>query len=125
VSDDRKRLPWYPSYPADTARVVLGWPLLARLAYRELIDHEWATGELPVDAERVRTLVVGITKAQWRTVWPLIDAAFPVAGNVRMNLELELLRKHQTRKHVELSAAGKLGASKRWGKVVPIKGRPS
>ena len=116
MSDDRERLPWLPWWVDDEARVTLGWPPLARLAYRELVDHQWRTGA-PVESDDVRMLVVGITPAQWRIVWPHIDRAFPIVDEVqRVSPRLELLRKHQTRKHAELSAAGKRGAKVRWGK---------
>ena len=120
------RLPWLPWWVDDQARIMLGWPPLARLAYRELLDHEWSIGALPPDPDALRRLVVGVTTPQWARAWPLLEPFFPVAADgTRKNTALEQLRRKQTRKHSELSAAGRRGALKRWGNVTELKPRPS
>ncbi len=108
------KLPWFQWWPDHHARVTRGWPPLARLAYRELIDHQWTTGALPEDSEQLRSIVPDVSKSQWAAIWSYIDLMFPLGESGRINLILEQLRKESTAKHESRSRAASTAARKRW-----------
>lgn len=116
AGDPDGRLPWMPWYVDDHARVVMGWPPLARLAYRELLDHQWATGALPADLELLRRLVPGVPAPQWRRVWPVLECLFPLdEDGSRRNTDLEVLRTRQRSVHASRSRSARDAARARWG----------
>lgn len=116
------RLPWYP---ADFAASTRGWPLLARGAYRELLDAQWTMGALPADHATLRA-IVGATPAEWRKAWPYLEPKFPIGGDgQRRNERLEHHRGVALELHAKRQAGAKKTNAKRWGKVVPIGGADS
>jgi len=103
------RLPWYPSDFASSTRT---WPLVARGAYRELLDAQWEVGAglepgvLPADPRQLRALVRA-TPAEWRVAWPLVEPKFPILPTGgRQNRRLEEHRQVA----LELYLAKKRGA---------------
>ena len=81
-------LPWYPRDFMSSTR---GWPLVARGAYRELLDAQWDMGTLPVDPTELRALA-GATEAEWAIAWPRVESKFPLNCNGRKNQKLERVR---------------------------------
>jgi uncharacterized protein YdaU (DUF1376 family) len=81
-------MPWFPRDFMSSTR---GWPLIARGAYRELLDAQWDMGELPIDQEELR-LLCGATETEWATCWPRIEPKFPVNCAGRKNPRLEIHR---------------------------------
>jgi uncharacterized protein YdaU (DUF1376 family) len=86
------RMPWYP---ADFASSTRTWPLVARGAYRELLDAQWEVGAglepgvLPADPRQLRALVRA-TAAEWRVAWQWVEPKFPLISNGgRQNRRLE------------------------------------
>jgi len=108
-------LSWYRYYPGDHLRIMRGWPLVARAVYRELLDAQWDLGVLPAAPERLRELIVGITAAEWRAVWPRIAGQFPLCGEGRQNPALETLRNVQVALVENRRRAGMAGNRARWG----------
>jgi len=82
-----------------------GWPLVARGAYRELLDAQWDMGTLPIDQEELRALA-GATEAEWAIAWPRIESKFPLNCQGRKNARLESHRD----KAVQLYEKRALGA---------------
>lgn len=112
--------PWMKWYPRDFASATRGWPLVARGAFRELLDAQWdmggsGIGTLPDDPDQLRNLA-GALPPEWKVVWPLIESKFPlVEGGGRRNAKLE---EHRTESVREFAARRKGAAAtnlKRWG----------
>jgi uncharacterized protein YdaU (DUF1376 family) len=97
-------MPMLPWYPRDFRSSTLGWPMVAKGIYRELLDCQWDMGSLPMDTERLRT-IVGATAAEWSEAWPLIESKFTVVEGRRQNLRLEAHRA----KSIAKQRSGKLG----------------
>ena len=113
------RLPWFPR---DFASSTKGWPLLARGAYRELLDAQWDMGALPADPAAL-CIIAGATKAEWRKVWPHLESKFPVASDgMRRNERLEQHRTVAIELFEKRQKGAKITNNKRWGKVTPIHG---
>jgi uncharacterized protein YdaU (DUF1376 family) len=99
VREDRPaQFPYLSWFPRDFASSTRGWPLIARGAYRELLDAEWDLVHLPEDPEKLRQLA-GATKREWRTAWPYLEPKFPVAEGKRFNLRLESHRREAIRRY--------------------------
>jgi uncharacterized protein YdaU (DUF1376 family) len=118
-------LAWYRWYPGDHLRVTRGWPLVARGAYRELLDAQWdaAGGVLPASPEDLRR-IVGATVAEWRIAWFLCAPHFPRQGQARQNPALENLRITQEALVEKRRRAGLAGNRTRWASratVVPLR----
>ena len=106
------RMPWYPSSFAGATR---GWPLVARGAYRELLDAQWDMASLPADPRELRTIAAA-TPGEWRTAWPFVEPKFPIGPDgLRRNARLEAHRAKALELHEAKRAAGVAGAQKRWG----------
>jgi uncharacterized protein YdaU (DUF1376 family) len=92
------RMPWYPR---DFASSTLLWPLIARGAYRELLDLQWnlsgltQAGVLPDDPEALRA-AIRATIAEWKVAWPLIEPKFPQVAGGRQNARLEKHRQEDS-----------------------------
>ena len=78
-------MPWFPRDFMSSTR---GWPLIARGAYRELLDAQWDMGDLPIQSEDLRSLC-GATEAEWAIAWPKIEPKFPLNCAGRKNQKLE------------------------------------
>lgn len=94
------KMPWYPR---DFASATRGWPLVARGAYRELLDAQWDMSTLPEDPRELR-LIVAATPKEWSTCWPLLESKLPIfldgrRRNPRLethrNKAVELIKKQQ------------------------------
>ena len=98
------KMPWYPR---DFASATRGWPLVARGAYRELLDAQWDMGSLPEDSRELR-LIVAATPKEWGVCWRLIESKVPVfPDGRRRNPRLEAHRV----KAVELITKQRKGAA--------------
>lgn len=107
------RLFFYPWCPADFLSATRGWPLVARGAYRELLDAQWDRGALPEKPDACR-LLIGATPKEWRTAWPFVEPKFPVVDGVRRNPELEATRAEAHARRERRQAAGRKGNATRW-----------
>jgi uncharacterized protein YdaU (DUF1376 family) len=88
-SPQMAKMPWYPR---DFASATRGWPLVARGAYRELLDAQWDMGTLPADPRELR-LIVAATPKEWAMCWPLLESKMPVfPDGRRRNPRLEAHR---------------------------------
>jgi uncharacterized protein YdaU (DUF1376 family) len=88
-SPQMAKMPWYPR---DFASATRGWPLVARGAYRELLDAQWDMGSLPEDPVQLRTIVAATPK-EWSTCWPLLEPKMPLfPDGRRRNPRLEAHR---------------------------------
>lgn len=116
---------WYRWIPGDYLRVTRGWPPIARLVYRDLLDAQWDLGELPAGPERLHELVNGLTDDDWRTAWPIVEPHFPREGAGRQNFGLEVQRA-EIQQMIEARRKGAEATNeKRWGKVFPFKAKGS
>jgi uncharacterized protein YdaU (DUF1376 family) len=83
------KMPWYPR---DFASATRGWPLVARGAYRELLDAQWDMGALPEDPRELR-LIIAATPKEWSACWPFLESKMPVfSDGRRRNPRLEAHR---------------------------------
>lgn len=114
-------LPIMRLHRGDYLRVTLGWPPIARLIYLELLGAQWDNGALPADPERMRSIVPGITDADWSAAWPRVESHFPVDGEVRRNPDLAADRQRTKQMIDSRRRGGRMTATKRWG--VGAKGR--
>lgn len=109
-------LPWRPHWVGDHARIVKGWPAAARTALIELLDHQWASGSLPDDLERLRA-IAGLTNREWAVAWHFVEAEFPIgADGLRRNLKLSEQHTERMNERAWRSRTGVLGAEARWRK---------
>ena len=49
-------LPWMPWFPRDFRSSTIGWPLIAKAIYRELLDAQWDMERLPIDPDKLRRI---------------------------------------------------------------------
>jgi len=107
------KMPWYPR---DFASATRGWPLVARGAYRELLDAQWDMGDLPDDHRELRSIAIA-TPAEWRISWPFIAPKFPTgADGRRRNPRLEIHRRKAIELFKSQSAGGRAGNLSRWSR---------
>lgn len=110
------KLPWFPRDFSSATRL---WPLVARGAYRELLDLQWdvggiEVGTLPEDAQQLRELVRA-SAAEWKVAWPYLEPKFPkVQGGGRRNARLEehriaAVREYESRRRGARTTNLKLG----------------
>lgn len=93
------RLWWYRTMPAEMLARTARWPPATRGIYRELLDHYWLAGRLPVPEPDLRQLV-GASPAEWRAAWKVIAHEFPRRGRLRIHIALAAERERQrTRLH--------------------------
>jgi uncharacterized protein YdaU (DUF1376 family) len=105
------RMPWYPRDFASSTR---GWPLVARGAYRELLDAQWDLGSLPVDPAGIRA-IAGATSKEWQIAWPFIEPKLLVnADDRRRNARLEVHRRKAVEQFKKQSAGGRAGNAIKW-----------
>lgn len=115
-------LVWFAWFPRDFRSSTLGWPLVAKAIYRELLDAQFDMGGLPADPAKLRALVAA-TPTEWRHSWaPFLEAKFPVGEDgLRRNRRLEQHRQRAIAISGKRSEAGKLGAAAKAAKVVAIR----
>jgi uncharacterized protein YdaU (DUF1376 family) len=107
------KMPWYPR---DFASATRGWPLVARAAYRELLDAQWDMGSLPDSEAEMRT-IASATPAEWRVSWRYIERKFPLATEGRRrNARLESHRRKALLALTNRQAGADLTNRKRWPK---------
>jgi uncharacterized protein YdaU (DUF1376 family) len=107
MSKTKSRKPQFammPWYPRDFDSATKLWPLLARGAYRELLDMQWdvggvSPGVLPEDDEQLRELIRA-TAAEWKKIWPYIEPKFPRVLGGRQNAKLEEHRQVAVRNYL-------------------------
>lgn len=120
MNDPKPQMPRMPWYPRDFRSSTLGWSLVARAVYRELLDAQWDVSGLPVDPEDLRAIAQA-SLAEWKKAWRHVEAKFPVdADGKRRNPRLELHRADA----LQLAAKRRKAAKKRWSgrkeNVVPF-----
>ena len=110
-------MPWFPRDFASSTR---GWPLVAKGAYRELLDVQWDMGSLPAEPRHLRR-ICGASESEWRRVWPLLGPKLPIAqdsdGNpteFRLNLKLELHRADSVSLYEKRKKSSQLANAARW-----------
>lgn len=108
-----------PFYPRDFRSSTLGWPLVARAAYRELLDAQWDSGgagigTLPDEEEALRS-IVGASPAEWKVAWRYIASKFPQVDGGRRNQRLEMHRKAAIEEFDKRRKGAITTNTKRWG----------
>jgi hypothetical protein len=104
---------------------VKGWPPLARLIYRELLDYQWTQAHLPDDIALLQR-IVGLNTKEWQgCCWSIVEKKFPLcADGYRRNPELEQLRQKSisiAEKRAEVGRrGGQVSAAKRQAIAQPI-----
>ncbi len=112
------RLPWYPR---DFASSTMLWPLVARGAYRELLDLQWnlssvtRPGVLPDDPEGLR-VAIRATALEWKIAWPCVEPKFPLVPGGRQNGRLEEHRQEAVRRYLARQKGANLTNARRWRK---------
>jgi uncharacterized protein YdaU (DUF1376 family) len=110
-------LPWFPR---DFASATLLWPLVARGAFRELLDLQWnlssvtEPGILPDDEEGLR-VAIRATAHEWKVAWPLLEPKFPLIAGGRQNRRLDQHRQEAVRKFLARQRGATATNTKRWG----------
>ena len=112
MSESNPQMPRMPWYPRDFRSSTLGWPLVARAVYRELLDAQWDVGGLPVSPDELKAIAYA-SGPEWKKAWPYVEKKFPVDpdGN-RRNPRLEQHRVDA----LNLLAKRREAANKRWSK---------
>jgi uncharacterized protein YdaU (DUF1376 family) len=110
------RMPWYPR---DFASATRTWPLVARGAFRELLDAQWDLGGsqpglLPNDPEELRELA-RTTPAEWKTAWRFLEPKFPQVEGGRRNERLEAHRQIAIEEYQSRRKGAQKTNAKRWG----------
>ncbi len=107
------RMPWYPR---DFASATRGWPLVARGAYRELLDCQWDMASLPENPQDLRAIAAASPK-EWTAAWPFIESKFPIGiDGRRRNPRLEAHRVEAVRLHRQRQAGAAATNASRWSK---------
>ncbi|KKN70687.1 hypothetical protein LCGC14_0428420 [marine sediment metagenome] len=89
--------------------------LLQEACYRRLLDHSWLEDGLPNDETLVKAACGN--PRRWEEIWALVSKAFTVYPDGKLrNKRIEEERAKQKDRRASTSAAGKQGATKRWGK---------
>jgi uncharacterized protein YdaU (DUF1376 family) len=110
------RMPWYPR---DFASATRTWPLVARGAFRELLDAQWdmggsQIGTLPDDPEELRELARATPK-EWQIAWRFIEAKFPRVDGGRRNERLEAHRRVAIEEFTRRRKGAEMTNARRWG----------
>ena len=108
-----------PLYPRDFRSSTLGWPLVARGAYYELLCAQWDCGgatvaTLPGDDEALRN-IAGATPAEWRIAWPYLKPKFPEVDGGRRNARLETHRRAAVDEFMRRRKGAQKTNAQRWG----------
>ncbi len=109
-------MPWFPRDFASTTQL---WPLVARGAYRELLDLQWnlssitQPGLLPDDEEALR-FAIRATPREWAIAWPYVEPKFPRVPGGRQNARLEQHREQAVAKYLRYRKGAELTNKRRW-----------
>jgi len=103
-------LPFFKCYPADliSSSSVMMMSNEAFGIYIKLLCHEWMSGGIPCDLNRMARLVAA-SSAEMSKRWPEMQDCFYLENNVYRNLRLEEERERAHKQHVKLSRAGEKG----------------
>jgi uncharacterized protein YdaU (DUF1376 family) len=82
--------------------------------YTKLLCHQWNDGPLPIDTEEMAAQC-GVNAMALASAWHRLSECFEVRDGGYVSPFLEDVRVEQLARVERLSAAGKLGAEKRWG----------
>lgn len=105
-------MPWFPRDFASSTRT---WPLIARGAYRELLDLQWDIGHVPPDPRQLRSLI-GATPTEWRLIWQHVEGKFPLSNDgLRRNARLEAHRSKAMALAERQRAGARSTNEKLWG----------
>jgi uncharacterized protein YdaU (DUF1376 family) len=108
-----------PFYPRDFRSSTLGWPLIARGAYLELLAAQWDqggsnVGTLPADPEALR-MMIGAVPDEWAIAWRFIELKFPCVDGGRRNARLEVHRAAAVQEYESRRRGAAATNAKRWG----------
>jgi uncharacterized protein YdaU (DUF1376 family) len=111
-----------PFYPRDFRSSTLGWPLVARGIYLELLFAQWDNGgtnvgTLPEDEEALR-MIAGATPTEWKAAWRFAEPKFPKVPGGRRNARLEAHRKSAVEEFTKRRKGAMKTNAKRWGHQV-------
>lgn len=117
--DDSEDLPYYPFYPRQFAKTVLGWPAIARGVYRDLLDMQWIHGRIPSDPELCRNML-NCTPEEWHIAWRFCQSKFPLNDRktFRFNKKLGNIFELVLTDFKNKSKAGKASAIARNNKIL-------
>ncbi len=104
----------YPWYPDDwrSSETRLGMNLEERGIYRELLDHCWIEGSLPVDDRKLK-LIAGASDDEWQRSSKTVIAEFATEGERLHHRKVDNRRPELLSYHSERSEAGRRGGKKR------------
>jgi len=105
----------YPWYPADwlLSETRMGMTLEERSIYRDLLDHCWQDGSLPLSS-RVLASIAGASRSEWEKCSAAVLAQFEQRDGRLYHRKIDERRPDLVRWHSGRSEAGKKGAEKRW-----------
>jgi uncharacterized protein YdaU (DUF1376 family) len=112
--------PYMPWWPGDFLKSTRGWHIIARGCYRELLDHQWDSGSLPADPEKLRLIVANISCEDWQIAWEAIESKFPISpkDGQRRNPRCDLERVHVFAILAAKSRGGKSSRKNNLGRVI-------
>ena len=110
-------LPYIPLYIADYKADVAHLTLAQRGAYMELIMNYWQTGKALNNADERLATVVGLNRANWLKMKPLLSEFFTIEGDTwthgRIEFELEKVHTKSTKASYAASEGARKRASER------------
>lgn len=115
-SDQRSNLPWMKFWVGDYLTQTQHLSTTGHGAFVLLIIAYWANqGPLPDDDAQLAQIAHMSTK-EWKKLRPMLDKLFIVGDGVWHNSRLDETLAEAIALVQELSAAGRRGAAKRWGR---------
>jgi hypothetical protein len=112
-TQDLSGLPPMPWYPAWFAQSTSGWPRIAKAVYRELLDTQWLSGDLPENPREISTMI-NATETEWAYWSSHIQGKFPVHAGVRRNPTLAAFRIYALWLHERRRAGARAANARRW-----------
>jgi len=109
-----KTLFYMPWVPRDFRSSTIGWPLVAKAVYRELLDAQWDMGSLPIDPQELRS-ICGASESEWTKAWPKVASKFPENSHGRQNEKLEHHRASSMQLLEKRRNASEVANRARWG----------
>jgi uncharacterized protein YdaU (DUF1376 family) len=109
-----KTLFYMPWVPRDFRSSTIGWPLVAKAVYRELLDAQWDMGTLPSDPQELRA-ICGASESEWAKAWPKVAGKFPENSHGRQNEKLEHHRASSMQLFEKRRNASEVANRARWG----------
>jgi uncharacterized protein YdaU (DUF1376 family) len=89
-----------------------------RGAYITLLCHAWDHEGIPTDERRLAR-ILGVNKADFDRIWPIVKPKFEQRGDTFINPRMEKVRREQSEYRERQREAGIKGAEKRWGNGNP------